>query len=158
MKDTTALLQTVESILAPWAKEMTRPDATRLDVVIEAKDIVPAVAALHAAGWGFLTAITGLDLGVEAGKLEALYHFCEGPALVNLRVTLPRDHPVIDSICGVLPAASFFERELSEMFGITVVGTPNPEKLFLPEDWPDGVYPLRKDFKPEMLSRVVSTK
>ncbi len=151
MKDTTALLQAAESILAPWAKETMRPDPTRLDVVIAPPDIVPATTALHAAGWGFLTAITGLDLGVEAGKLEALYHFCEGPALVNLRVTLPRDNPVIDSVCGVIPAASFFERELSEMFGITVKATPHPERLFLPEDWPDGVYPLRKDFNPDRL-------
>ncbi len=151
MKDATALLQAAESILAPWAKETMRPDAARLDVVIAPPDIVPAARALHAAGWGFLTAITGLDLGVETGKLEALYHFCEGPALVNLRVTLPRDTPVIDSVCSVIPAASFFERELSEMFGITVKGTPHPERLFLPEDWPDGVYPLRKDFNPDRL-------
>lgn len=158
MKDTTALLQIAESILAPWAKEMTRPDVTRLDVIIEPQDIAPAATALHEANWGFLTAITGLDLGVEAGKLEVLYHFCEGAALVNLRVTLPRDNPVIDSVCGAIPAASFFERELSEMFGVTVAGTPNSDKLFLPEDWPDGVYPLRKDFKPEMLSRIISTQ
>jgi Ni,Fe-hydrogenase III component G len=27
-----------------------------------------------------------------------------------------------------------------------VVGTPDPGKLLLPDDWPDGVYPLRKSF------------
>ncbi len=150
-KDATDLLQAAESILAPWAKETMRPEPARADVVIAPQDVVPAATALHAAGWGFLTAITGLDLGVEAGKLEALYHFCEGPAVVTLRVTLPRDNPVIDSVCGVIPAASFFERELSEMFGVTVAGTPNSDKLFLPEDWPDGVYPLRKDFNPAQL-------
>ena len=42
--------------------------------------------------------------------------------------------------------ATFFERELSEMFGITVVGTPNPDRLFLPDDWPTDAPPLRKDF------------
>ncbi|MCS7060737.1 MAG: NADH-quinone oxidoreductase subunit C [Anaerolineae bacterium] len=153
MKDATTLLQAAQSILAPWAKEFTYPDPMRLDVALAAGDIAPAAAALRAAGWGYLTAITGLDLGVEAGKLEVLYHFCDGPALVNLRVTLPRDNPVINSVCGAIPSASFFERELSEMFGVTVAGTPNPDKLFLPEDWPDGVYPLRKDFEPELLTR-----
>jgi NADH-quinone oxidoreductase subunit D len=34
------------------------------------------------------------------------------------------------------------------MFGVDVVGTPNPDRLFLPDDWPDGVYPLRKDCHP----------
>ncbi len=32
------------------------------------------------------------------------------------------------------------------MFGITVEGTPVTDKLLLPDDWPDGVYPLRKSF------------
>ena len=45
-----------------------------------------------------------------------------------------------------------FERELSEMFGVTVVGIPNPERLYLPDDWPEGVYPLRKDFERRALN------
>ena len=38
-----------------------------------------------------------------------------------------------------------------EMFGVTVVDTPNPDRLFLPDEWPAGVYPLRKDFSIELL-------
>jgi Ni,Fe-hydrogenase III component G len=36
------------------------------------------------------------------------------------------------------------------MLGLTVTGTPDPSRLFLPDDWPDGVYPLRKDFVVEV--------
>ena len=57
--------------------------------------------------------------------------------------------PGVPSVCAIIPSASFFERELIEMFGITVDGTPNRDRLFLPDDWPQGVYPLRKDFKME---------
>ena len=32
------------------------------------------------------------------------------------------------------------------MFGITVMGTPNPDRLFLPDQWPTDAPPLRKDF------------
>jgi Ni,Fe-hydrogenase III component G len=42
--------------------------------------------------------------------------------------------------------ATLYERELIEMFGITIEGTPNTDKLLLPDDWPAGVYPLRKEF------------
>jgi NADH-quinone oxidoreductase subunit C len=35
------------------------------------------------------------------------------------------------------------------MFGIEFKGHPNLAKLELPEDWPEGQYPLRKDWKPE---------
>lgn len=138
-------LQQVKAILAAWAKETQTPEAHRLDLNIEAVDLVKAAKALCAAGWGYLSAITGVDLGVDAGELEVLYHFCEGRAIVTLRIRLPRDAARIDSVCEVIPSAGFFERELSEMLGVEVIGTPNPARLFLPDDWPEGVYPLRKD-------------
>ncbi len=75
-----------------------------------------------------------------------MYHFCNRSAIVNLRVRLPHDNAAIPSICAIKPGATFFERELSEMFGIEVLGTPNPDRLFLPDDWPQDVHPLRKDF------------
>jgi Ni,Fe-hydrogenase III component G len=75
-----------------------------------------------------------------------LYHFCQDAAVATLRVPLPREAPVVPSICGLIPSASLFERELMEMFGVVCEGTPDPRRLFLPDDWPDGTYPLRKDF------------
>jgi NADH-quinone oxidoreductase subunit D len=118
-----------------------------LDVTIPATDLVPGVGALRQARWGYLAAITGIDHGPEAGTMEALYHFCTGPAVVTLRIDLPRGEPCVPSICEKIPSASVYERELEEMLGITVQGTPHPERLFLPDDWPSGVYPLRKDFE-----------
>ena len=147
MISTEERLQQAEALLHAWATDPARPEDNRLDVWIAPADLVAAVAALHGAGWGYLSAITGLDDGPEAGGLQALYHFCGGAAVVTLRVRLPYDQPAVPSVCGVIPSASFFERELAEMFGISVEGTPNPDRLFLPDDWPDGVYPLRKDFE-----------
>ena len=122
------------------------PEPNRLDVNINPGDLQKATEALLQAHWGHLSAITGLDLGVEADALEALYHFCEGAAVTTLRVRLPRHGSEITSVSKLIPAAGFFERELAEMFGITVTGMPDSSHLFLPEDWPDGVYPLLKDF------------
>jgi Ni,Fe-hydrogenase III component G len=34
------------------------------------------------------------------------------------------------------------------MFGITVLGLPTTEHLYLPDDWPALTYPLRKEFDP----------
>jgi Ni,Fe-hydrogenase III component G len=52
----------------------------------------------------------------------------------------------------VVPGAEVFERELREMFGIEITGLHTPDRLYLPDDWPAGVYPMRKDFDPKMLS------
>jgi Ni,Fe-hydrogenase III component G len=137
-------LDRAEALLAPLATAVSRPEPHRLDVAVAVAGLVPAVRVLREAEWGYLAAITGLDLGSE-DALEALYHFCHGPAIVTLRVRTPRSDASVPSICELVPSASFFERELSEMLGVTVVGTPDARRLFLPDDWPDGVYPLRKE-------------
>jgi Ni,Fe-hydrogenase III component G len=142
---TEAALDTAVTILAPWGPTATRPEPTRLDVTIAREHLLDAVAALQGARWGYLSAMTGLDLPATGG-FEVLYHFCAGAAIVTLRVRAPKADATVPSICGAIPSASFFERELSEMFGISVAGTPNPARLFLPDDWPEGVFPLRKDF------------
>jgi ech hydrogenase subunit E len=145
-------LDKANHLLEPWARETVVPENGRMDVILGASDLPAAVAELHQAPWGHLTSITGLDPGVDAGRLEVLYHFRRGPAVLGLRVHVPRDGACIPTICDVIPSASFFERELREMFGIEVQGTPHPERLFLPDDWPEGVYPLRKDFSPNQMA------
>jgi Ni,Fe-hydrogenase III component G len=130
-----------------WALEMDEPEDNRLDVrLASVEDLVPIVTALRVKRLGYLSAITGLDLGPEADAIEALYHFCAGAAVITLRVQLPREAPVVPSLSEIIPSAEVFERELSEMFGVTISGLANPSRLYLPEEWPEGVYPLRKDF------------
>jgi len=146
-------LQTATERLADWTQESAEPEAGRVDLVIAPGDLVAAAGAVMDARWGYLVAITGLDLGPDDGRLEVLYTFAGGAALLTLRVPVPRDDAKVPSLVSVIPSVSFYERELMEMFGVTVEGTPNPDKLFLPEDWPDGVYPLRKDFSMEQLNR-----
>ena len=156
---TETYLQRAGEILAPFAKGTNNPETNRLDVQIIPSDLPAAASALTDASWGYLAAVTGMDLGAEANQLEALYHFCEGPAVTTLRVVLPREScPEIPSISEKIPVASFFERELGEMLGVSVVGTPDPSHLFLPDDWPADVYPLREGFSPEQAASVQPTK
>jgi Ni,Fe-hydrogenase III component G len=141
-------LQTARELLGTMAHESKTPEPNRLDVQIEVTALVAIASRLQAAHWGYLSAITGLDSGTKDGNLEVLYHFCKGGAILTLRVRTPRVSASVPSLCATWPAASFFERELSEMFGITVIDTPNTDRLLLPDDWPAGVYPLRKDYVP----------
>jgi NADH:ubiquinone oxidoreductase subunit C len=95
MKNYEQYLQSAETLLAVWNKEATHPEPNRLDVVVMVEDLRPAVSALHNAHWGFLSAITGMDLGVESGQIEALYHFCFGAAVATLRVRQPRGEEAV---------------------------------------------------------------
>jgi NADH:ubiquinone oxidoreductase subunit C len=141
-------LQIARELLGTCAHESEQPEPNRLDVRIALTDLVTLAGRLQAAHWGYLSAITGLDCGTQDGDLEVLYHFCKGGAILTLRVRTPRVAPSVPSLYTTWPAANFFERELSEMFGITVMDTPNADRLLLPDDWPTGEYPLRKDYVP----------
>jgi len=146
---TNTALQAAHDLLTAWTIQESEPETNRLDIVLDADNLLRAVRALDGVRWGYLAGITGLDLGTEAGLMEVLYHFCSRAAILTLRVCTPRDHASVPSITDVLPTASFYERELREMMGIDVVGLSNLDHLFLPDDWPDNTYPLRKDARLE---------
>jgi NADH:ubiquinone oxidoreductase subunit C len=146
MKNNEVNVQKAQDLLVHRAESTMVPEEGRLDAVVDKTHLLDLVRELHNSRWGYLMGITGLDQGVQAGKMEVLYHFARGATVLTLRIPVEREHPSVPSICPVLPVASFYERELMEMFGITVDGTPNPSRLFISDDWPQGVYPLRKDF------------
>ena len=153
--DTETSLQNGESLLQPWAVSTVRPEENRSDIVIARKDLHEAVQALKTAAWGYLVTISGLDSAAPApqegqpvveGKLEMLYHFATGYAVITLRVSLPYNDAVLPTVCDLFPYATLYERELIELFGVTVENTPDTSRLVLPDEWPEGVYPLRKAF------------
>lgn len=147
--NTNEVLDLAEGIVKSWdwATEVSRPRPDRLDVnVREIKQLLPIIVGLRVKRLGYLTAIVGIDLGVEANEIEVLYLFGPEGAVITLRVRVPRQKAVVPSLCEIIPSAEVFERELREMLGIEVTGLHTPEHLYLPDDWPAGVHPLRKDF------------
>lgn len=147
--DTKSLLEAGKAILAPWTVKVEAPEEDRADVYLAPENLVEATRAIFTAGGWHLSAITGLDIPMSEtseGEIEILYHFCQGAAVVSLRARVSYGMPEIPSICEVIPSANLYERELVEMFGVIIDGTPMRTKLLLPDDWPDWVYPLRKSF------------
>ena len=156
--DTASALRSVENILKPLAEEFARPEENRLDVILNVSKLKESVRLITTARWGYLGAIIKLDIAppsaageaTEAaavnGHLEVVYLFFEGAAVTALRVKAPYDNAVVPTICDIIPSATIYERELMELFGVTVEGTPDPSRLVLPDVWPEGVYPLRKSF------------
>jgi ech hydrogenase subunit E len=141
-------LQKAEQLLAGIAASTAKPEPYRLDAEVAPSSLVAAAKALHGAKWGYLATVTGVDLGPEANQIEVLYHVCEGAALVTLRVKVPRHGGEVPSVHTLHPNAMFFERELIEMFGVAVTGLADTSHMFLPDGWPEGVYPLLKDVDP----------
>jgi Ni,Fe-hydrogenase III component G len=98
---------------------------------------------LQDSGARFATA-SGCDVG---DRLEAVYHFCQDATglVVSLRVSTPKAEARLPSLTPLAPAVEWIEREMHDLLGITFEGHPRPERLILADDWPEGVYPLRKD-------------
>ena len=71
--------------------------------------------------------------------LDAMHGF------VFVRVPVPADKPELPSLTNAVPAVNWQEREIQDLFGIKLIGHPNPHRCALHDDWPE-VNPLRKDF------------
>ena len=118
-------------------------DPDQLDVITFAQEKYNA--------W-HLIAVSSVDK--PDGVLAAVYHFDIRPPhgdqtaiTMNLMVECPdRKNPKITSMTKVLIGAQYFEREAHDLMGIVFEGHPDLSRLILPEDFPEGVYPLRKDF------------
>jgi NADH:ubiquinone oxidoreductase subunit C len=156
-----------ETLLKPYAVGAFSRTPSGLEAIVRREDLPAAVKALVDARWGYLAAITGLDhpwprapkpgakpadapvepAGPVEDRLEALYQFVNGAIVATLRVSVGYHDAALPTICPVIPSATLYERELGEMFGFVVQGTPDTGRLLLPDDWPDNVYPLRKAFK-----------
>ncbi|MDO8648853.1 MAG: NADH-quinone oxidoreductase subunit C [Candidatus Peregrinibacteria bacterium] len=60
--------------------------------------------------------------------------------------SLPEQDPRYDSVTRTVLAAHWYERYAMDMFGIVAEGHPDPRRLVLHENFPEGTHPLRKDF------------
>jgi membrane-bound hydrogenase subunit beta len=139
------IVESLKRDLGEKALELTNPDRRRIFIKVAPGDLVAAVTLLRDRyDCAYLATISGVDKGE---MFEFIYHFASPVANINLRTEVPRSAPRFASICPVIPGAVLYERELQEMFGVTVEGIPDGRRLNLPDDWPEGQYPLRKDWK-----------
>jgi Ni,Fe-hydrogenase III component G len=90
---------------------------------------------------------TGID---SDDCFEILYHYAndETSHIVTVKAFIrDRQNPQIESIAPFLPGAEWIEREIHDLFGIDFKNHPNLRRLIVNDDWPEGVYPLRKEVK-----------
>lgn len=82
----------------------------------------------------------------------SLHHIFSVPSqhcLLHIISEVPADAPEFPSLALQLPSANWHERKVADMLGLIPVGHPDPRRLVLHEDWPQGLYPWREDFNPK---------
>lgn len=92
------------------------------------------------------------SIGVDERPLDGYFHVYHVFVLDEYNLYVVADLvvdpalPLVESITPITPAANWAEREIMDFIGIKFRGHPEPYRLILPYDWPENVYPLRKDF------------
>lgn len=95
-----------------------------------------------------LAVTSGSDMGKT---IELIYHFSmyygtrNQEVSLNIAVEVPKTNPTIETVSDLIPGAVITEREKQEMLGVKIKGIPDNRRVFLPDDFPEGVYPWRKD-------------
>ena len=118
-----------------------------ISLVVRREDLAVAARKIRDMGFERLSDITAVDYYPEENpRFHLFYHFVSvsGKATLSLRVPVPGLDPSVVTLEKVYPNANWREREVFDMFGITIEGHSDPRRILMPQDW-EG-YPLRKDY------------
>lgn len=152
-------MTTEESIRQKLVEHLNLPEGAskiqrkrRIVIEVAAQDFEKAFQyAVKNMEFSVLCTITGLD---EVQGFVIIYHMARTDGIMlNVKITISKENPVLKSIIGYFPNSDIYERELVDLLGIKVSGLPEGKRYPLPDDWPEGQYPLRKDWKKESLKK-----
>ena len=145
------LLERVHALDAA-AKEARRP-ADRPAVEVPPASLPAFMEKLaHEPDLAFdmLCAHTAVDWLAD-GEFELVYQLYSTTRRHYLQVSVfvPREDPVVPTVCRIWPIAEWQEREVYDLFGVLYRDHPDLRRLFLEDDW-EG-FPLRKDYKDDFM-------
>ena len=101
--------------------------------------------------------LTGLD---DKENYSFIYHMAHLDGLMlNIETSIPKNGDLsIKTVTDIYPAADLQEREIYDLLGVKVEGLKDGKRYPLPDDWPEGEYPLRKDWTVDRLDKKVSSE
>src|ERR1051326_6810128 len=153
-RDTMNVLREVAHILANVRQrfegrfegiEAARPNEIYFDARM---DLVPGFSAHLYKKWNARLVSVFADDARETKKVFHLYYVFaldSARSFFILRVSVSPDKPEFTSLTNAIHSVNWQEREIQDLFGLKLIGHPNPRRCALHDDWPE-VYPLRKDF------------
>ncbi len=141
-----SVAQTLKSKFGDAVKGTETPDANRLMVDVDGAKLTEVSREIMSLGARYMVSIGYDNIDRDSTlRLIHTYAFDKGKFAVILRTGAPVDNPVLGSITPDTPSAGWSEREYMDLLGFKFEGHPKPKKLITADDWPDGIYPLRKE-------------
>jgi len=138
-----AALNKLTEDLGPKLKKVFRKSKRRVYLDVEPDNLLDVARYIFSIDGVRFAIATGID--TPAG-FEVLYHFDfdKNDMIVSVRVLADRDNPTLPSVATISKAVNWIEREMHDLLGIDFEGHPDMRRLLLPDDWPEGVYPMRR--------------
>lgn len=122
--------------------------------IIPAATLRAAATVASHGGQYRLTAMFANDERLTNGYFAIYIIFASSQAMAfkTIKAIIKQEEPPeFPSLTPIMASAAWYEREIHDLFGLTPLGHPDLRPLVLHENWPRGVYPLRKDFAPDAL-------
>ena len=141
-------LNQIKSQLGDKVVGVQEKSPRRVFIEVRPKDVPEVSRVMFRELKARLQIATGVDTPTA---IEILYHWALDPldCIVSIRTKLDRDKPEIESIAGLCKGAEWIEREIWELLGVRFHNHPDMRHLLLTDDWPEGKYPLRRDYQKE---------
>jgi len=118
---------------------------TTIFAEIPRKNIKELAKWLYNSG-AFLKTCVGVDERIIDNRLALYYIFGLDEKGLDVVVKISSlEREVLPSIIDIIPGAEWCELEARDLVGLHILGHENKPRFILPQDWPEGVYPLRKD-------------
>lgn len=143
------VVEALKAELGDAVLETDTPSDTRCYITVAPERIADAAGLLYEKLGARFVINGGTDRRDKDGTflITHFFAFDDAHIYMALHAKVDGDNPRLPSIVPRVPAANWGEREIYDMVGVECVGHPDPRRLVLPDDWPEGVHPLRTDFK-----------
>lgn len=128
--------------------DVERQTRDQVTVSVKLEYLPEVVEFLYYKQGGWLPVLWGNDERTIHGSYAIYYALSMEEAekcWIVIRSLVDPARPEFPSVTTRVPAAVWGEREIRDMYGLTPVGIPDARRLVLPDDWPEDLYPLRKD-------------
>ncbi|HBV87141.1 MAG TPA: NADH-quinone oxidoreductase subunit F [Desulfosporosinus sp.] len=114
---------------------------------IPAAELRETAYQLYADGKNGLMSMFANDERQLNGNYAIYCLFSVGKSMQVIKAVLKEKGKLeFPSITPKISGAAWYEREIYDMFGLKPVGHPDLRPFALHENWPQGIFPLRKDF------------
>ncbi len=141
------LQKTITAIQEKFGSEVLEARGEQT-IFVEPANLVETVATLRDKfNFKLFASLTATDYWPQdTPRFHLSYQFHNVDEKISLRLRVPLNgaNPTVPTLEGLFNNATWFEREIFDMFGVNVAGLSDPRRILMPYDWVG--HPLRKDY------------